>query len=562
MRPESELDCTSVLIGLESSGKSALFRSLTGHSTGDENNFRGSTVFVRRARMQNGMGELVDTPGIRLRDDSFTTQLALHNMGQGGRVLLVVRGTHAKREIEDLLCMLGPKLVGRRVALIITFDDLAPTQLRATVRDYETKLGLPIAAVNARNMSAPERSTILATMRRALPLPPLAMGSDSSLALEPLPEVQPGVTAFEHPVVGPWLSLFATIALFAVPIWLAFVFAAWMQPILDKSIIIPLTERTRGLETTSPLIFAMLAGSYGLLTLGPYSFVWAFPVVLFMAVAVAVTDETGVKDRITSALDPWMRRIGLSGKDLIPVLTGFGCNVVAAFQTRSCSRCTRRACMSLIAFGSACSYQIGATVSLFHSAGRPWLFLPYVVLLCLVGAVHTRIWNPTLQPYSATAINDRAFLQGATLRGVAWRVSSALRQFLFTAMPVFLLICVLGSILQHIGFLDLVVRLVAPLLHFLGLPAAVGPGIIFSVVRKDGLLVLNQDGGALIRSLSAAQVFLVVYLASTLTPCMVTLLTVAREFGARWGMRLALQQAVSSVVSTVLLTVVFRMLFA
>ena len=81
-------------------------------------------------------------------------------------------------------------------------------------------------------------------------------------------------------------------------------------------------------------------------------------------------------------------------------------------------------------------------------------------------------------------------------------------------------------------------------------------------MRKDGLLVLNQDGGALIRSLSAAQVFLVVYLASTLTPCMVTLLTVAREFGARWGMRLALQQAVSSVVSTLMLMVVFRMLLA
>lgn len=36
-----------VLAGLESSGKSALFRGLTGDMTGEESNFRGSTVMCR-----------------------------------------------------------------------------------------------------------------------------------------------------------------------------------------------------------------------------------------------------------------------------------------------------------------------------------------------------------------------------------------------------------------------------------------------------------------------------------------------------------------------------------
>lgn len=40
-----------VLIGFESAGKSALFRRLTGKDTGEELNYRGSTVTVRRAEL-------------------------------------------------------------------------------------------------------------------------------------------------------------------------------------------------------------------------------------------------------------------------------------------------------------------------------------------------------------------------------------------------------------------------------------------------------------------------------------------------------------------------------
>ena len=158
------------------------------------------------------------------------------------------------------------------------------------------------------------------------------------------------------------------------------------------------------------------------------------------------------------------------------------------------------------------------------------------------------------------AVSDRAFLQRPTVRGVAWRVRAALKQFLFTAMPTFLLICVVGALLQHIGVLERIAHWLAPLFRVIDLPASAGPGVVFSVVRKDGLLILNQDGGTLIRSLTAAQVFVLVYLGSTLAPCMVTLLAVAREFGVNWGIRLATQQAFTALASTVLLATLLRAL--
>lgn len=132
---------------------------------------------------------------------------------------------------------------------------------------------------------------------------------------------------------------------------------------------------------------------YGMISLGLYSFIWAFPVVFLIGVSVAVTEKSGLKDRITDSLDGWMRKIGLNGKDLIPVLSGFGCNVLAVFQSRTCSSCTRKACASMISFGSACSYQIGASLSIFSSGGKPWLFFPYMLVLVIAGAIHTRLWN-------------------------------------------------------------------------------------------------------------------------------------------------------------------------
>lgn len=317
--------------------------------------------------------------------------------------------------------------------------------------------------------------------------------------------------------------------------------------------LMPVAER-------APLLFAMLVGDYGVLTLGWYSFLWAFPVVLFISISVALTDESGLKDRVTAALDPWLRKIGLNGRDLIPVLSGFGCNVVAVFQSRACSACTRGACVSLIAFGSACSYQIGASLSLFSTAGSPWLFTPYLIVLFFVGALHTRLWHGRLGKGAALPLTERAFLQRPTWRGVWWRVQSVLRQFLREAMPIFLLICAVGALLDYVGITAWLSVGVAPALRLLGLPGEVAPGLIFSIIRKDGLLVLNQNEGELLQLLQTGQVFVLVYLASTLTACLVTLWTIRSELGIRAAFEVAGRQAVTALASTAIIAFVLQWL--
>ncbi len=102
-------------------------------------------------------------------------------------------------------------------------------------------------------------------------------------------------------------------------------------------------------------------------------------------------------------------------------------------------------------------------------------------------------------------------------------------------------------------------RGVGPLLGLFNLPADVAPGVIFSIIRKDGLLILNQGDGALLASLSNAQIFVVVYLASTLTACLVTLWSVRQELGGRVALALAGRQAGTAVATTLLLVLVLSL---
>ncbi len=534
-----------VLAGLESVGKSALFRSLTGQVAGDEANFRGSTVVCRKCRVPDCGCEVVDTPGIRLAGDAQTTQTALAATQEADAVLLVARGTHAVSELETLLRELD--LQQKRTALAITFQDKAPEQIQTLAQVYRERLGIPVVVVNARELDAEGRGRVLAAIQSAAQMKVI---QPSGLAAPsgglPHTAVQPQTTLFESKIVGPWLALLSMGLMFALPVYVAYLFASWAQPLVDELAIIPLKAAA---ASWPQLAQVLLTGGYGAITLGWYSFLWAFPVVVLISLSVALAEETGLKDRITAALDPWLRHIGLSGRDLIPVLTGFGCNVVAVFQTRSCSKCTRAACVSMIGFGSACSYQIGASLSLFGAAGHPTLFFPYLVALFAVGALHTRLWHGALAVEGAQPLHERSFLQKPSARAVVWRGKAALGQFLKQAMPIFLLICLAAALLEHVGVIAWFTAGVAPVLGFFRLPGEAAPGILFSILRKDGLLTLNSGEGALLSALSAGQLLVLVWLASTFTACLVTLWTVRRELGWRPAVRLAGRQAVTSVAS-------------
>lgn len=545
MRPDATepAEAVVVLAGLENAGKSALFRGLTGQAVGDESNVAGSTVACREAALAGAAMRVVDTPGVRLRGDSAATRLALARMAPAAVVAVVMRATDAPDLMREVLAALHG---AHRICVVLTFADKCDDAPALAAR-CGAALGVPVAVINARTPAERELAAVRHALAGAVALP--ALPARPVLWHAPLAR-RPQRTPFDHAMWGPWWALLALLLSFALPVYLAYGLSGGLQPLADAALIEPLS---RALASAPPALQTLLVGGYGLVSLGLYSFIWAFPVVALIGLAMALTEESGLKDRMTAALDPALRHIGLSGRDLVPVLSGFGCNVVATFQSRACSACTRRACVSLIAFGSACSYQIGATLSVFGAAGRMGLFAPYLLLLFLVGAAHTRLWHGALPAETAAPLPGRAYLQWPSWRGVAWRLRAVVAQFLKQAMPVFLLICAVASLLDGLGALQALASLLRAPMAALGLPADAAAGVVFSILRKDGLLALNQGQGALLARLDAAQMFVLVWLASTCSACLVTLWTVGRELGARHAWGLAGRQAVTSLVSAWLL---------
>ncbi|MEK4300356.1 nucleoside recognition domain-containing protein [Oceanobacillus sp. FSL W8-0428] len=542
----SSLNQTEVLlIGFESVGKSGLFRELTGEKSALARNVKGSTTAALEAFCKlNPHIQLTDLPGLQLDIDSKNTQLTLDHFQEEKTILLVVKATNLKEEVTDLYEELDLK--GRKVAIIATHSDKhLPTQ--AEQKRVRELLQVPVVWVNARALNERMQEEIITCIGEAR-----VWGASKSI-LSFLPDsphpVNQLIPIFRLPIAGPLVACLFILAMFALPVLGAYLFVSWLEPIADQYVLDPITS---WVGQAPPFLADIFIGDYGLITLGSYSFLWAFPVVLLISIMTSLTEETGIQEHVTNALDPWLRKIGLTGRDLLPVITGFGCNVVAVFQTRGCSSCTRTSCVSLIAFGSACSYQIGATLSIFNAAHAPLLFIPYLFILFIVGAIHTRIWNQD-EANELTRIAPLPYIQKINWQAFAWKVAGSIKQFLLQAMPIFLVICLVASVLQTVGVLSVFSWLAAPILYLFALPVEAAPGLIFSFIRKDGLLVLNVGQGSLLMDMSLSQIFILVYLASTLSACLVTLFTIGRELGWKTSLSIGGKQMLTSVVSAAIL---------
>ncbi|MYA49315.1 MAG: hypothetical protein F4Y25_00965 [Chloroflexi bacterium] len=319
--------------------------------------------------------------------------------------------------------------------------------------------------------------------------------------------------------------------------------AAWLDPLAVASTT-PLAERIEGWP--GPL-GAVLAGDYGLLTMGPLLFVWAVPTVLVYSVLISAYKASGLADRTGTALHPLLRPVGLHGRDVTRVLMGFGCNVPAIVATRSCSACTRPTTVGAISFGSACSYQLGATLAVFAAADQSSLVVPYLALLVAATLVYTRLIS---QPDARSTLNTlliepRAFLTRPSFAAVGAEARGTVGAFLRTALPIFFAIAMVASLLDWSGVLDAAEGLLAPAMAVFALPADAAMPTVLAAVRKDGILLLAEAGT--VASLSAAQLLVATFLAGTVLPCLVTAITIGRELGLRFAGRLVVQQSAFAV---------------
>ncbi|MGH8972261.1 MAG: nucleoside recognition domain-containing protein, partial [Acidimicrobiia bacterium] len=473
--------------------------------------------------------------------DSETTRAALAELGRHDTVLLVVQATRIDTDLAELL----PLVEGKRGAIAVTFWDKvaeAPDAEQAVAR-LHAAVGVDLVAMDARRPGNDEKSALCRALVEARPF-------SARHPVEPVGwRLEPRRTLLEWPHLGPLVAVALLLAPAVVAVWTANTFAGWLDPRVTQALG-PVGAWFGRLP--SPLA-DVLAGDYGLVTMGPLLFVWALPTVVLYSLLLAAYKTSGLAERLSASVHRLVRPLGLAGRDIVRVLMGYGCNVPAVVGTRSCSGCSRDATISAIAFGAACSYQLGATTAVFAAAGSPGLVVPFLVYLTATTLVYVRlVSNPLARSrLNLLVVEGRSFLGWPRLDAVWREARFTLSSFLRKALPIFLAITVVASLVAWAGILDFGARLLQPAMAVFGLPPESALAVVLSSVRKDGLLLLAQHD--LATSMSPLQLLTAVYLAGVLLPCLVTVITIARERSGRLAARIVARQAGAAVAFTLLL---------
>lgn len=284
-----------------------------------------------------------------------------------------------------------------------------------------------------------------------------------------------------------------------------------------------------------PILQDLFVGDYGLLTLGlRYAVAIVLPIVGMFFLVFAVVEDSGYLPRLAMLLDRAFKKMGLSGRAVIPMVLGFGCLTMATLVTRTLpTRRERVLATLLLALGIPCSAQFGVILALLHShRGAMLVWAAFITLLMLVvGYLGARL----LPGPGPSFYMELPPLRWPQPLNVLTKTYVRVKWYLYEVLPLFLLASLLIWLGKLTGLFDLCVRLLRPPVRLMGLPAETAEIFLFGFFRRDygaaGLYDLNKAGALTGTQLTVACVALTLFL-----PCIAQLLVNIRERGWKTGL--------------------------
>ena len=355
-------------------------------------------------------------------------------------------------------------------------------------------------------------------------------------------------------LTGKYTAIPAFVGIMALVFFLTFnVIGAGLQTLLEYSIdgLTAFADRVLAMADVNPVIRGLVIDG---IFAGVGSVLSFLPIIVTLFFFLSLLEDSGYIARVAFVMDKLLRRIGLSGRSIVPLLIGFGCTVPAVMSTRTLpSERDRRMTILLTPFMS-CTAKLpiyGFFVSAFFPKRGGLIMVGLYLLGILVGILAACLYRGTLfrgeaAPFVMELPNYR--MPGA--KNVARLLWEKAKDFLQRAFSIILIATVVVWFLQsfdlHLNMVEdsqnsilaVIAGVIAPVLRPLGLADwRIVTSLISGFLAKESVVSTLEIlfGGAVqsaMTSLAAASllVFSLLY-----TPCVAAVAAVKRELGRKYA---------------------------
>ena len=276
------------------------------------------------------------------------------------------------------------------------------------------------------------------------------------------------------------------------------------------------------------------------------------PIIVTLFFFLSLLEDTGYMARVAFVMDKLLRKIGLSGRSIVPLLIGFGCSVPAIMATRTLPSDRDRKMTILLTPYMSCSAKIPIyaffTAAFFPDHGALVMISLYALGI-LIGVLAALVMSKTaFRGKSVPFVMELPNYRLPSLKSVALLLWDKAKDFLDRAFTVIFLATVIVWFLQHFNMrlcvvsdsaqslLALIGRYISPVFAPLGFSDwRCATALLTGFIAKESVVsTLNVLlGGAAITTLFTAR-SAVSFLVFTLlyTPCAAAVATMRRELNS------------------------------
>ena len=369
--------------------------------------------------------------------------------------------------------------------------------------------------------------------------------------------------ALDRVLTGRYTAIPAFIAIMGLVFYLTFnvvgaVLSGWLET--GISLLSDAVERLLSAAGVSPVVHSLVIdGVFG----GVGSVLSFLPFIVTLFFFLSLLEDSGYMARVAFVMDKLLRKIGLSGRSIVPMLVGFGCTVPGVMATRTLPSERDRKMTILLTPFMSCSAKL--PIYAFFSA----VFFPEHMALVMIGLyalgvvcgilmallLKKTLFSGEPVPFVMELPNYR--MPGA--KNVALLLWEKAKDFLQRAFTVIFVATILIWFLQtfdmrlqvvensHDSLLSAISGLLAPLFAPLGFGDwRVVTSLVSGFMAKESvvssLVLLYGSIEVLLASLTPLAAASLLVFSLLYTPCVAAVSSIKRELGGKWAVGVVVGQ--------------------